>query len=116
MAENARAGTRPLGQSCAWPRFIPALGWQQGAHGSSARTEVAEVYEVKARGRRGRMSRREDRCCPIRLAPAEAVIVADQQTYTRWLSALRTVRDATARHLTCWVMTDDMPPERPWED
>jgi len=113
IAESARSGSRPLGLAMAEVRVEPAA-WQAGAHGYSARTEVVERIEVKARGRGGRASTREVRWCPVVYRPSLARIEADRETYLRWWFAVVDLSVGLRGKLDQWALTDELPPMRPW--
>lgn len=116
VAENARAGTRPIGLACAPQRWRPALGWAERSGRPVAKTAVWRLVETRARTRSGwRRTLREERYTPVALHPDGLQIIASRLAYAQWWGALAQIRCyEPLLHLRDWALVDSMPPAEPW--
>ncbi len=112
IAELARAGMTPDWMPGAKPKCLP-LEWRQHKHGPHAATTVVGVEVVRHRGRK---VRHEIRACPVTYVPTPSQIGSARRGYLAWCSALLELRCQfqTCGGLSCWSVTDAMPPMRPW--
>lgn len=112
IAELARAGITPDWMPGARPRVV-AREWRENQWGRHAATEVVDVITHR---HRGRMVKREVRCCPITYAPSAAYIASARRGYLDWWGALQEVSvNLRCVDLRDHLVTDAMPPRKPWE-
>ncbi|MCV2870646.1 hypothetical protein OEW28_18695 [Defluviimonas sp. WL0002] len=111
IAEYARAGTTPDWLPGARTRVVPKE-WSENQFGVRASTAVAEVISYR---HRGRMVKREVRCCPVTYTPSASQIAAARRGYLDWWGALHHIRHGLGLvRLSDIDVTDAMPPMEPW--
>jgi hypothetical protein len=95
-------------------RFFEPLDWQaENQHGRFGKTAVVEVIQTVNRGRK---TRREVRCTPVRCVDPGPRVASARRDYLRWWGALRHLRDELRLYgrLGAVEVTLDMPPAEPW--
>lgn len=113
VAEHARTCTRPDCMEDAVRRCVPVV-WRQSPYGPKA--GVVMAGEVAFR-KRGRTYTRRIYYCPVRYEPSKAKIAAMRANYTDWWMALLDIRNTLRQiGLTRHSLTDELPPEAPWEE
>lgn len=117
IAELGRASQRPDWMPNAQPRIVPKA-WRKTPYGMTADTEVVGQVQHR-RGRRGggRMITRDIVACPVTITPTPQQIAAARRFYVQWWLALLEIRVGLQ---ACGVLdshevTDQMPPQAPWE-
>lgn len=123
LAELARAGAAPDWLPGATPRLLP-VEWARNRWGDFARTAPAHTLgatgwpDVERKNRRGAVVREPVLYCPCAWAPSPARIAAARRGWLDWWGALLDLRGAFQVYggLSAFVLTDEMPPLRPWEE
>lgn len=122
VADHARAGTRPDPMVGVCPRFVPD-GMMRNRHGAFAATASATRAEfgalafdpVARRNRKGVVVHDPVRYCPVRVENTPRQIAAARRVYLDWWGYLLTIQSALrAVDLDRHVVTDRMPPMKPW--
>jgi len=121
IAELARTGSAPDPMVDAQPKVRP-LDWQENQHGMRPRT--ADATDLGPEGwkpfcrinRKGKTVYDRSRCTPVKIEPTVQQIANARRAWLDWWGGLLDVRLTlqTGMPLTRWVVTDEMPPMRPW--
>ena len=113
VAELARGGQAPDWMPGARSQLVPR-DWIVNRHGRHPKTEIVSYAKVL---NRGRWRHHEVRCTPVTLDPHPARIEAARLAWSRWVAALRWLRDdlRTAR-LREHTLTNTLPPDDPWRN
>lgn len=112
MAGLARAGLTPDWMPEAKPKIVP-VAWRETKHGRFGATDLVEVIRYR---HRGRVHSREVRCCPVTYQPSAQKIAAARRAYLDWWGALLDLK-GDLRHFDFrdHMLSDVMPPMKPWE-
>lgn len=114
IAEHARTGTVPdWGRDLGAARCQP-VAWKRTKNGTFA---AREYWTGRGRWPETELSKDHGYVCPVYFSGSGVEHAARRRGYLDWWGALLELR-ATFRiysNLSCWQVTDAMPPRRPWE-
>jgi hypothetical protein len=112
VAELARAGREPDWMPGATPRCEP-VEWVCNRHGWHGKAEVIGHMQVL---RRGRFVNEQVKVVPVRYTPTADQIGRARRGWLAWWNVLREMRTSFQLYggLTCYEVTDAMPPMQPW--
>jgi hypothetical protein len=120
IVELARAGRCPD-----WhvEQSIAPVSYMQNRHGLFSNTADAAGLgdagwpAVQRTRRRGGVAEEPVLYCPVTIVGTASTIAAKRRAYLQWWSALLELRTTfqLGRDLSAWVVTDAMPPMKPWQ-
>lgn len=113
IAETARVGGPPDWVPDPVARCEP-VEWKNGKHGRFA---AREYWTGPGRWPATWLGRDHGYACPVWFADTPVQVARRRRGYLQWWGALRELRDGLRldQPLTCFDVTLDMPPMRPWQ-
>ncbi|MDF1801714.1 hypothetical protein [Thalassovita sp.] len=114
IAEHALTGTVPdWGCGLGGPKCVP-LEWKRSKHGVFAQREY---WKGPGRWPANLLGRDHGYVCPVHITGSAAEHAMRRRAYLDWWGALLDLRMTfqVYPNLSCWVVSDDMPPRAPWK-